>query len=111
MAQLGYIGDGIMGRPIARYRLDTDHDVALSSMMPGKAERALQNGTTRVCASPAEVATHRENLSLCLGNTTMAYETIFGEAGTAAGAWMARPTPLTAPSSQRQRAAMAAGCG
>lgn len=83
MAKLGFLGLGIMGGPMAKRLLAAGHEVALWSHSKGKAE-ALGGGTP--CATPREVATQSDCVFLCVGDTAMSREVIFGEHGLAAGA-------------------------
>jgi 3-hydroxyisobutyrate dehydrogenase-like beta-hydroxyacid dehydrogenase len=82
MAKLGFLGLGIMGRPMAKRLLAAGHEVALWSYSKGKVE-AL-GGTP--CATPREVAAQSDCVFLCVGDTAMSREVIFGEHGLAAGA-------------------------
>jgi 3-hydroxyisobutyrate dehydrogenase-like beta-hydroxyacid dehydrogenase len=86
VAKLGFLGLGIMGRPMARNLLRAGHEVALSSHTAAKArELALQeNGV--YCETPRQVAEFAECVFLCVGNTAMSQQAILGENGLAAGA-------------------------
>jgi len=83
MAKLGFLGLGIMGGPMAKRLLGAGHDVALWSHTKGKAE-ALGGG--KACSSPREVAENSDCVFLCVGDTAMSHEVIFGKDGLAAGA-------------------------
>ena len=83
MAKLGFLGLGIMGGPMAKRLLGAGHEVALWSYSKGKAE-AL-GGTA--CATPREVAEVSDDcVFLCVGDTAMSREVIFGTDGLVAGA-------------------------
>ncbi len=82
MAKLGFLGLGIMGGPMAKRLLGAGHEVALWSYTKGKAE--AMGGKAR--ATPREVAEHSDCVFLCVGDTAMSHEVIFGESGLAAGA-------------------------
>jgi 3-hydroxyisobutyrate dehydrogenase-like beta-hydroxyacid dehydrogenase len=82
MAKLGFLGLGIMGGPMAKRLLGAGHEVALWSHTKGKAE-ALGG---KACATSREVAEHSDCVFLCVGDTAMSHEVIFGESGLAAGA-------------------------
>jgi 3-hydroxyisobutyrate dehydrogenase-like beta-hydroxyacid dehydrogenase len=84
MAKLGFLGLGIMGGPMAKRLLAAGHEVALWSYSKGKAE-ALGG---KACATPREVAEHSDCVFLCVGDTVMSREVIFGKDGLAAGAKM-----------------------
>src|SRR5258708_4311490 len=82
MAKLGFLGLGIMGGPMAKRLLEAGHEVALWSYSKGKAE-ALGS---KACATPREVAEDSDCVFLCVGDTAMSREVIFGKDGLAAGA-------------------------
>lgn len=82
MAKLGFLGLGIMGGPMAKRLLEAGHEVALWSHSEGKT--AALRGIR--CATPREVAEHSDCVFLCVGDTAMSREVIFGEDGLAAGA-------------------------
>jgi 3-hydroxyisobutyrate dehydrogenase-like beta-hydroxyacid dehydrogenase len=82
MAKLGFLGLGIMGGPMAKRLLGAGHEVALWSYSNGKAE-ALGG---KACATPRQVAEESDCVFLCVGNTAMSREVIFGKDGLAAGA-------------------------
>ena len=82
MAKLGFLGLGIMGGPMARRLLQAGHEVALWSYSKGKAE-ALGG---KACATPRETAEASDCVFLCVGDTAMSREVIFGKDGLVAGA-------------------------
>jgi 3-hydroxyisobutyrate dehydrogenase/2-hydroxy-3-oxopropionate reductase len=82
MAKLGFLGLGIMGKPMATRLLGAGHEVALWSHSKGKAE--LLGG--KACATPREVAEQSDCVFLCVGDTAMSHEVIFGKDGLKAGA-------------------------
>jgi 3-hydroxyisobutyrate dehydrogenase/2-hydroxy-3-oxopropionate reductase len=84
MAKLGFLGLGIMGGPMARNLIRAGHDVALWSHTKGKAEELAKQGGA-ACSTPAEVAGRSECVFLCVGDTKMSTEVIFGPEGLAAG--------------------------
>jgi 3-hydroxyisobutyrate dehydrogenase/2-hydroxy-3-oxopropionate reductase len=86
MAQLGFIGLGLMGYPMARNLLRAGHEVSLWSYTAGKAERLAAEAGGKPCASPAEVAKGSECVFLCVGNTQMSEQVILGDAGVKEGA-------------------------
>jgi 3-hydroxyisobutyrate dehydrogenase-like beta-hydroxyacid dehydrogenase len=81
VAQLGFLGLGIMGYPMARNLLRAGHEVALWSHTAAKAEKLAgeEKGTAR--ATPREVADRAECVFLCVGDTAMSEEVIFGSNG------------------------------
>ena len=59
MAQLGFLGLGIMGYPMARHLLKAGHEVALWSHTAAKARELAAKGKGTACATPKEVAAAR----------------------------------------------------
>ena len=57
--QLGFIGFGAMGRPMAEHLLQAGHDLSVWSRRPESAAALLAQGA-QWCASPAAVARHAE---------------------------------------------------
>lgn len=82
MARLGFLGLGIMGGPMAKRLLEAGHEVALWSHSEGKTAALGGIG----CATPREVAEHSDCVFLCVGDTAMSREVIFGKDSLAAGA-------------------------
>ena len=81
MAKLQF-GLGIMGGPMAKRLLEAGHEVALWSYSKGKAKAI----GSKACATPRAVAEDSDCVFLCVGNTAMSREVIFGKDGLAAGA-------------------------
>ena len=71
MAQLGFLGLGIMGHPMARHLLSAGHEVALWSHTPDKAKKLASEGKGAAYDSPREVAERAECIFLCVGDTAM----------------------------------------
>jgi 3-hydroxyisobutyrate dehydrogenase/2-hydroxy-3-oxopropionate reductase len=86
VAKLGFIGLGIMGRPMARNLLRAGHEVALWSHTTGKAEQLAAEEKGRACETPKEVAELAECVFLCVGDTAMSERVILGPEGLAEGA-------------------------
>jgi 2-hydroxy-3-oxopropionate reductase len=84
MANVGFIGLGIMGGPMALNLQKGGHQLFLYSRS-GVKERALLDGGGTECASPAEVAKEAEFLITMLPNTPDVELVLFGEKGVAAG--------------------------
>jgi 3-hydroxyisobutyrate dehydrogenase-like beta-hydroxyacid dehydrogenase len=81
MAQLGFLGLGIMGAPMARHLLKAGHDVALWSNTAAKAKELAKEGAGEACASPEDVARVSEVIFYCVGDTEMAREITLGPKG------------------------------
>lgn len=80
MANLGFLGLGIMGGPMAKHLIDAGHTVALWSYNAEKATRLAAEGGT-ACKTPAEVAVVSDCIFLCVGDTAMSREVILGKDG------------------------------
>ena len=86
MAQLGFLGLGIMGAPMAQHLLKAGHDVALWSNTASKAESLAKEGAGKACKTPEEVAKLSDVVFYCVGNTAMAREITLGPNGLLEGA-------------------------
>ena len=108
MANLGFLGLGIMGGPMAGHLLKAGHRVALWSHTEGKAAEAARQGNGVVCSTPAEVGAAADVIFLCVGNSEMSRQTILGENGVAKGAkpgTVIVDTSTVAPEGSREMAA------
>ena len=81
MANLGFLGLGLMGYPMARNLLRAGHSVALWSNNADKARKLATDEKGRFCATPKEVAQNADVIFLCVGDTEMARNTIIGPNG------------------------------
>ena len=81
MAQLGFLGLGIMGYPMAKHLLAAGHDVALWSNTSSKAAELAKQGKGTVCKTPKEVAEKSDYIFYCVGDTEMAKEITLGAGG------------------------------
>lgn len=86
MAQLAFLGLGIMGYRMARHLLRAGHEVALWSHTSGKAEKLAKEGKGTVCVVPREAAERADFIFLCVGNTAMVREVALGKDGLIQGA-------------------------
>jgi 2-hydroxy-3-oxopropionate reductase len=80
---LGFIGLGVMGRPMAGHLVAAGHDVFLFSRSGVPAELTSAGG--KACASPAEVAKQADVIFLMVPDTPDVEKVLFGEAGVAEG--------------------------
>lgn len=85
MAQLGFLGLGIMGYPMARHLLHSGHEVALWSNTIAKARELAGEGKSAVCSSPKEVAERADYIFYCVGDSEMSREVATGRNGLAEG--------------------------
>ena len=85
MAQLGFLGLGIMGYRMAGHLLKAGHDVALWSHTGSKAQQLAQqfktSGKGTACGTPREVAERADYIFYCVGDTAMARQITLGPAG------------------------------
>ncbi|MBM3735039.1 MAG: NAD(P)-dependent oxidoreductase [Acidobacteria bacterium] len=82
MANLGFIGLGIMGYPMARNLARAGHNVAVWSHTKAKCDKlAAEEASVTICGSPKEVGEKAECVVLCVGDTKMSEEVILGANG------------------------------
>jgi 2-hydroxy-3-oxopropionate reductase len=83
--RVGFIGLGIMGRPMARHLLDAGFPLTVHSRSPAPVDELAEAGATRA-ASPAEVAAASDVVVTMLPDTPDVEQVLFGPEGVAAGA-------------------------
>lgn len=81
MANLGFLGLGIMGMPMARHLLKAGHRVALWSHTASKANDLAKEGDGIACATPKEVAEQADYIFLCVGDSAMSENVTLGKDG------------------------------
>lgn len=81
MAQLGFLGLGIMGYRMAGHLLKAGHEVALWSHTASKATTLAKDGNGTACATPKDVAGRSDFVFYCVGDTAMAREVTLGPGG------------------------------
>ena len=81
MAQLGFLGLGIMGYRMAGHLVRAGHDVALWSHTAGKAQELAKLGKGTACSTPREIAERADVIFYCVGDTAMAREITLGANG------------------------------
>jgi 2-hydroxy-3-oxopropionate reductase len=84
MANLGFIGLGIMGKPMAQHLIAAGHTVYVCDKVTSCMEELRSKGAI-VCGNPREVATNAAVIFLMLPDTPQVEEVLFGLAGVAAG--------------------------
>lgn len=82
--RIGFIGLGVMGRPMAGHVQRAGHPLVIVDFEPPLPEELLAGGA-RVCATPAEVASHADILVLMLPDTPDVELVLFGPGGAAEG--------------------------
>ena len=93
MAQLGFLGLGIMGYPMARHLLEAGHEVALWTHSAAKARELAAQGKGTACATPKEVAQRSDFICYCVGDNAMARAITLAKDGLIEGL---RPNSVTA---------------
>lgn len=86
MANVGFLGLGIMGAPMARQLIGAGHKVTVWSHNGVKAMAFARAHGADAAATPAEVARSSSYIFLCVGDTEMSKEVILGNCGLAEGA-------------------------
>jgi 3-hydroxyisobutyrate dehydrogenase-like beta-hydroxyacid dehydrogenase len=81
LAQLGFLGLGIMGYPMATHLLAAGHEVALWSHTASKAQALAKQGKGTACSTPREVAERADFIFYCVGDSEMAREITLGKNG------------------------------
>ena len=83
MERLGFIGLGIMGRPMAERLIEAGHNVALCSR--SSVPEALVAAGGHACSTPREVAAASEIVFVMVPDTADVEEVLFGPDGVAKG--------------------------
>ena len=91
MAEVGYVGLGVMGTAIVRRLLAAEHDVTVWNRTREKAEPLLASGA-RWATSPREVAEQSEVVFTMVTNTAAVRAVTEGPDGIIAGLAPARST-------------------
>jgi 3-hydroxyisobutyrate dehydrogenase len=78
--KLGFIGIGLMGRPMTLRLLAAGHEVAVWNRSRDKLDAVVEKGA-RAVASPAEVAAAAEIVMMCVTDQHAAHEVLFGRGG------------------------------
>ncbi len=86
MAQLGFLGLGIMGYPMARNLMRAGHCVAVWSHTAAKARELAEAENGVFCETPREVGEFAECTFLCVGDTAMSEQVTVGANGLIEGA-------------------------
>ena len=83
MTNIGFIGLGIMGRPMARHLIKDGHTLFLHSRS-GVPDELCKHGS-RACATPSEVAHNADIIITMLPDTQDVEQVLFGENGVEQG--------------------------
>ncbi|MGA3798467.1 NAD(P)-dependent oxidoreductase [Pseudomonas fluorescens] len=85
LPSLGFAGIGLMGLPMCRRLLAAGYPLAVWNRNPDKCKPLVEAGARQV-ASPAELCQHADVVMLCLADTSVVREVVFGPAGIVEGA-------------------------
>lgn len=83
--KLGFIGIGLMGRPMTLRLLAAGHEVTVWNRSPGKLAEVLAKGA-KAAGSPAEVARAAEIVMMCVTDQKAAQAVLFHKHGIVEGA-------------------------
>ncbi|WP_188035406.1 NAD(P)-dependent oxidoreductase [Pseudomonas sp. EZ-C24] len=81
---LGFAGIGLMGLPMCRRLLAAGYPLTVWNRSPHKCAELVAAGA-RLAASPAELSQYSDMVLLCLADTSVVRQVVFGEQGVAAG--------------------------
>ncbi|MBB3240683.1 3-hydroxyisobutyrate dehydrogenase [Pseudomonas sp. Tn43] len=82
---LGFAGIGLMGLPMCRRLLAAGYPLTVWNRNPDKCAALVEAGARQV-ATPAQLCSHADVVMLCLADTAVVQEVMFGAAGVAEGA-------------------------
>lgn len=85
LPSLGFAGIGLMGLPMCQRLLAAGYPLAVWNRNPDKCKPLVEAGARQV-ASPAELCQHADLVMLCLADTAVVREVVFGPAGIVEGA-------------------------
>ncbi|MBA5706841.1 NAD(P)-dependent oxidoreductase [Pseudomonas fulva] len=84
LPSLGFAGVGLMGLPMCKRLLAAGYRLWVWNRSPEKCQALVAAGA-RLTASPAELARQVDMVLLCLADTAVVREVVFGDQGVAAG--------------------------
>lgn len=85
LPSLGFAGIGLMGLPMCRRLLAAGYPLAVWNRNPEKCAPLVAAGARQV-ATPAQLCEHADLVLLCLANTEVVRDVVFGPEGIAEGA-------------------------
>lgn len=85
LPSLGFAGIGLMGLPMCRRLLAAGYPLTVWNRNPGKCTPLVEAGARQV-ATAAELCQHADVVMLCLADTSVVREVVFGPGGIASGA-------------------------
>ncbi|MET1070612.1 MAG: NAD(P)-dependent oxidoreductase [Pseudomonas prosekii] len=84
LPSLGFAGIGLMGLPMCQRLLAAGYPLTVWNRNPDRCAALVAAGA-RQAATPAELCTHADVVMLCLADTAVVREVVFGPNGIAAG--------------------------
>ena len=85
MANVGYVGLGIMGGPMARHLAAAPHSVVVYNRTTAKAEEWVKAHGGSFALTPREVAEQSDVVFMCVGNDDDVRSVVYGADGVLAG--------------------------
>ena len=85
MANVGYVGLGIMGGPMARHLAAASHSVVVYNRTTAKAEEWVKAHGGSFALTPREVAEQSDVVFMCVGNDDDVRSVVYGVDGVLAG--------------------------
>jgi 3-hydroxyisobutyrate dehydrogenase len=85
LPSLGFAGIGLMGLPMCQRLLAAGYPLAVWNRNPAKCAPLVEAGARQV-ATPAELCEHADVVMLCLADTAVVREVVFGAGGVVEGA-------------------------
>ncbi|RBL65866.1 NAD(P)-dependent oxidoreductase, partial [Pseudomonas sp. MWU13-2625] len=85
LPSLGFAGIGLMGLPMCRRLLAAGYPLTVWNRNPEKCAPLVAAGARQV-ATPAQLCAHADLMLMCLANTEVVREVVFGPEGIAQGA-------------------------
>ena len=85
MANVGYVGLGIMGGPMARHLAAASHSVVVYNRTTAKAEEWVKANGGSFALTPREVAEQSDVVFMCVGNDDDVRSVVYGADGVLAG--------------------------
>lgn len=85
MANVGYVGLGVMGGPMARHLAAASHSVVVYNRTTAKAEEWVKAHGGSFALTPREVAEQSDVVFMCVGNDDDVRSVVYGADGVLAG--------------------------
>ena len=85
MANVAFIGLGVMGYPMAGHLARAGHEVTVYNRTADKARQWVAEHGGRACSTPAEAALEQDFIMLCVGNDRDLLEVVSGPQGVLSG--------------------------